>query len=57
MSSEVTDELINELAGIKTGDDLQFKTTLAASFMYKFYLQMNKYLGVCILQHQAVVFF
>jgi hypothetical protein len=37
--SEGTDELISELAGIETCDDLQFKTTLAASFIYKFYLQ------------------
>lgn len=48
MLSEVTDELISELASIDTCDDLQFKTTLAASFIYKFYLQMNKNLGVCM---------
>jgi hypothetical protein len=57
--SEVADELISELAGIETCDDLQFKTTLAASFIYKFYLQMNKNLGVCIyiiLQNQTLFF-
>jgi hypothetical protein len=31
--SEVTDELISELAGIETCDDLQFKTTLAHEYL------------------------
>lgn len=40
--SEITDELITELASYADSEDLKLKTTLATSFVYKFYLQMNK---------------
>ncbi|XP_071153980.1 xanthine dehydrogenase/oxidase-like [Mytilus edulis] len=44
--SSVTDKLITELSSIEKGEDLKFKTTLAASFLYKFSLQMNKSLKI-----------
>lgn len=48
--SSVTDKLITELSSIEKGEDLKFKTTLAASFLYKFSLQMNKSLKVISVQ-------